>query len=192
MANPKGAVVAFFGFTAVALCITSIALIADKLYPSGSVTLYYPNGAEETYWMGRCLMTNNGVNICRYGYSVGAIGACSSIVLMLAMCAPPVLSILMSVFNSIWFLAWAITSTVYSDNFASDESIPQPVRDYNAKYRTDVYALAWTCFAISLVSVPLAMSMKKGKPKSVDDKPLPGTQPPPAPEATQPAGYPVV
>lgn len=36
-----------------------------------------------------------------------------------------------------------------------------PLQLYNEKYRHDVYALAWTCFALSFVSLPLALAIKK-------------------------------
>lgn len=35
------------------------------------------------------------------------------------------------------------------------------LQDYNAKYRRDVYALAWTMFSVSLVSLVLSFAMKK-------------------------------
>lgn len=197
----QGAIIAFFGLVCVALCITTIVLISTELYPgSGYYQVYYPSTGTYSatfYVEGQCLMTNNSVNVCRYGYAVGAIGACSSIVLMLALCAPPVVSVLMALFNFVWFMAWGITSTVYSDNIEGDDSIPQLVRDYNSKYRHDVYALAWTMFAVSVVSLPLALMMKKkeapeyGGGSVPDEKPLPGTDQAGAVPA-QPAGYPAV
>lgn len=39
--------------------------------------------------------------------------------------------------------------------------VPARLQLYNAKYRKDVYALAWTCFAVSFVSLPLALATKK-------------------------------
>lgn len=191
MAKAKGpaALIAFFGVVCFALCITTIVLIADNLYPgAGTYQVYLPAlgvYSQPFYLDGTCLMTNNGINVCRYGYSVAAIGLLSSLVLMFAMCAPAILTILMSGFNFIWFLAWAITATVYSDNFADDTSIPQAVRDYNAKYRRDVYALAWTMFSVSLVSLVLSFAMKKKEaepsyPEAAAEKPLPGAGEPPA------------
>ncbi|KAL4448523.1 hypothetical protein ABPG75_005742 [Micractinium tetrahymenae] len=197
------ALIAFFGLTCIALSITIIVLIAEELYPgSGYYQVYYPatNSYSPVFYIdGACLMTNNSVNVCRYGYAVGAIGALSSIVLLVAMCAPPFITVLMSIFNSIWYLAFAITATVYNNNIEGDMSIPQNIRMYNEKYRRDVYALAWTCFAVSFVSLPLALAIKKKEAQHYEpeDKPMAGTAPYPAPgagypPASQPAGYPTV
>ncbi|KAL4420201.1 hypothetical protein ABPG77_011417 [Micractinium sp. CCAP 211/92] len=191
------ALIAFFGLTCVALSITIIVLIAEELYPgSGYYQVYYPatNSYSPLFYLeGRCLMSNNSINVCRYGYSVGAIGALTSIGLLVAMCAPPFIPIVMAIFNSIWYLAFAITATVYSNNIEGDESIPENIRLYNAKYRKDVYALAWTCFAVSFVSLPLALATKKqsSKPEGktmAAEAPYPNAYPP----ASQPAGYPTV
>ncbi|KAL4452765.1 hypothetical protein ABPG75_008427 [Micractinium tetrahymenae] len=183
-ARGPAALVAFFGLVCVALCITTIVLIADNLYPgAGWYQVYLPAlgvTSQPFYLNGACLMTNNGINVCRYGYSVAAIGILSSLLVMAAMCAPAILTIIMSAFNSIWFLAWAITATVYSDNFASDESIPREIREYNAKYRRDVYALAWTMFSVSFVSLALSCALRKKE--AAPEKPLPGTAPVPASE----------
>ncbi|KAL4420918.1 hypothetical protein ABPG77_001401 [Micractinium sp. CCAP 211/92] len=188
-ARGPAALVAFFGVVCFALCITTIVLIADNLYPgAGTYQVYLPAlgvYSQPFYLDGTCLMTNNSINVCRYGYSVAAIGMLSSLVLLAALCAPAILTILMSAFNTIWFMAWAITSTVYSNNFAGDDTIPQAVRDYNGKYRRDVFALAWTMFSVSLVSLVLAFACKKKEtepsyPEAAHEKPMPGTTTPAA------------
>lgn len=177
-------------------CSTIIVLIAQELYPgSGYYQVYYPatNSYSPVFYLeGTCLMSNNSINVCRYGYAVGAIGALSSIVLLVAICAPPFITVIISIFNSIWYLAFAITATVYSNNIKDDTSIPENVRLYNDKYRKDVYALAWTCFAVSLVSLPLALASKKKTPQ-YEEKPMAGDAPYPAAyPPSQPAGYPTV
>lgn len=189
-----GAAAAFFGLVVCALSITTIVLISTQLYPGqGTYSVYYPVTGTYTnfYLEGTCLMTTNSVNVCRYGYSVGAIGALAAIASMAAMCAPAMVTLLISAFQTVWFLAWSITATVYSNNLEGDDSLPQIVRDYHSGYRRDVYAMAWTCFALSIVSIPLALAMKKsedGAYAAPAQKNLPGEKP--VTYETQPAGYP--
>ena len=56
-------------------------------------------------------LQNNSINVCRYSYSAAVIGIVFLIPIMCAPCLPGVAIVLLSAFQFIWWLAYAITAT---------------------------------------------------------------------------------
>ncbi|KAI7841664.1 hypothetical protein COHA_004684 [Chlorella ohadii] len=149
---------------------------------------------------GICLMTNNSVNVCRYSYAAAAIGIVAALVTACAMCMPPAATMLAALFGALWWLAYAITATVYSKDVnnqewslvigqgtAAERTVTVPYSYPRGNYRTMVYALAWTTFSCCVVVMVLAVAMMKGGKKAAQpaaDKPYMAEEP------VKPAGNP--
>ncbi|KAI7843742.1 hypothetical protein COHA_002640 [Chlorella ohadii] len=178
-----GALCAFLSVAEIAFAITIIALVADQLWPGagsyyGCYWDYSVVPAQEYcgtwYNEGVCLLTANSVNVCRYSYAASAIGIVAALITVFAMCLPPVATLLAGLFGSIWWLAYAITATVYSKDVnnqdfsvvigagtAAERTVTIPYSFPRGNYRTMVYALAWTTFCCCMVVMALAFAMMK-------------------------------
>lgn len=183
-----GGLIAFMSVAVIAFAITIIALVADKLWPGvgsyyGCYWDYTQNPPVETCGTytttGICLMTSNSVNVCWYSYAAGAIGIVAALITAFAIFLPPVTTLVAGMFGSIWWLAYAITATVYSKDLNSEQieftigagtaaqrTVTIPYSYPRGDYRTMVYALAWTTFCCSLVVMALAFVMMRSESKS--------------------------
>ncbi|PSC67460.1 flagellar associated [Micractinium conductrix] len=186
MSKAVGGVVALFSAAVIGFAITIIVLVAEELWPgSGYYDACFTDYSVEppittcgTYYSsGICLMTNNSVNICRYSYSAAGIGIFAAAVTLCAMCMPAAVSVVMSLFQAVWWLGYAITVTVYNDNVSNMEfTLDTPkgplTRAFGlpgGHWRNIVIALAWTAFAVCALCVPL--SFKAGNEDSEADAP---------------------
>ncbi|KAL4444314.1 hypothetical protein ABPG75_012051 [Micractinium tetrahymenae] len=97
---------------------------------------------------GTCYFDTNSVNVCRYGFAVCIISFLASIIMLFALCRPPVAIGGMAAFGTIWWLAYAITASVYNNAVA--DGTPE------GHYRSTVVGLSWASFACELAILVLA------------------------------------
>ncbi|KAI7844343.1 hypothetical protein COHA_002141 [Chlorella ohadii] len=101
---------------------------------------------------GECLFTT----ASHYGLAVCIISFLCSIIMVFALCRPPVAIGGVAAFGTIWWLGYAITVTVYNRT-SSDAGLP------NQHDRTSVIGLSWACFAGMLLIFALASHLYRAK-----------------------------
>ncbi|KAL4856130.1 hypothetical protein ACK3TF_003282 [Chlorella vulgaris] len=161
--SPSSLLLSFLSVAEVAFAVTIIVLIADQLWPgNGYLTICNDiTGVCATgYYEGVCLLTNNSVNVCAYGYAASAIGGIVSLVCIFAPCMPAMVACVLCLINSLWYLAWSITLTVYNSKVSDSTSVVFPDGYPRGHYRNIVIAVSWTMYACAAVSVLLAAKMR--------------------------------
>ncbi|KAL4441529.1 hypothetical protein ABPG77_002033 [Micractinium sp. CCAP 211/92] len=128
--NRIAEVIVFFALVVLAFAIAILIILTDYVVGTGASP-------------GEPLSTRAG-----YGFAVCIISFLTSIIMLFALCRPPVAIGGMAAFSTIWWLAYAITVSVY--NNAVPNGTPE------GHYRSTVIGLSWACFACELAIFALA------------------------------------
>lgn len=130
--NRIAEVIVFFALVVLAFAIAILIILTDHVV-----------GVD-----GTCYFDTTTVNVCRYGFAVCIISFLVSIIMLFALCRPPVAIGGMAVFGTIWWLAYAITVSVYNNAVA--DGTPE------GHFRGTVVGLSWACFVCELITFLLA------------------------------------